>query len=140
MKKIKPWLALALVFLAGVVFGVVATRAVVRHMVRAALLHPETVRDRIERDLTRRLRLSEAQRPQVQAALRRAHERWQELRREFQPRFALILNDAQQEIAAVLTPEQREQFEKFREENRLLWPLPPAGPSGTLPQPSTSPP
>jgi uncharacterized membrane-anchored protein YhcB (DUF1043 family) len=121
MKRFKPWLVVALVFLAGVVFGVVATRVVVRQAVRAAILQPEKMRDRIERDLNRRLRLNEQQRSQVHAALVRAHERLQALRREFQPRFVEILDGTRSEILPALTPEQRERFEQFREENRRLW-------------------
>jgi len=121
MKKIKPWLVLALVFLAGVVFGVVATRVAVRHFVRVAISQPDRLRERIERDLTRQLKLNAQQRPQVHAALVRAHERLQALRAEFQPRFVEILNDARTEITAELTPKQRARFEKFREENRQLW-------------------
>lgn len=121
MKKLKPWLVLALVFLAGVVFGVVATRIAVRHFVRVVITHPDRLRERIERDLTRRLKLNDQQRPKVHAALVRAHERLQALRAEFQPRFAEILDAARTEISAELTPEQRARFEKFREENRRLW-------------------
>jgi len=121
MRRFKPWLVVTLVFLAGVVFGVVATRVVVRHVVRTAILHPEKMRDRIERDLTRHLKLTDQQRPQVHAALVRAHERLQALRWEFQPRFVEILDGTRSEILPALTPEQRERFEQFREENRRLW-------------------
>lgn len=121
MKKIKPWLVLALVFLAGAAFGVVATRVVVRQFVRVAISQPEKLRDRIERDLTRRLKLNDQQRPKVRAALVHAHERLQTLRAEFQPRFAEILDDTRGEISTVLTPEQRERFEEFRAEHRQLW-------------------
>ncbi len=121
MKRCKPWLVIALVFLAGVVFGVVATRVVVRHIVRTAIAQPQTVHDRIERDLNRRLKLTDEQRPKVHAALVQAHERLQALRQDFQPRFVLIITQAQQEVSAVLTPEQRERFEQFKQETRPFW-------------------
>ena len=45
--------------------------------------------------------------------------------------FALVLSNAQTRITAVLTPAQREKFEKFQEENRHFFPaatpLAPAG-------------
>ncbi|MCX8091904.1 MAG: hypothetical protein N3I86_13395 [Verrucomicrobiae bacterium] len=119
MKTLKPWLVLALVFLAGVAVGAVGTRLAVRHFVRTALAQPETLRDRIERDLMGRLALTEEQKPRVRAALKRAHERWQALRAEFQPRLREILDDAGDEITATLTPEQRERFEKFRAAHRI---------------------
>jgi len=121
MKRFRPWLVVALVFLAGAVFGVVATRIVVRHIVRTAILQPERMRERIERDLTRKLKLTEEQRPNVHATLIQAHERLQALRQEFQPRFVLIITQAQQEVSAVLAPEQRERFEKFKRETRPFW-------------------
>jgi len=121
MKRFRPWTVVALVFLAGVVFGVVATRIVVRRIVRTAILQPERMRERIERDLTRKLKLTEEQRPNVHATLIQAHERLQALRQEFQPRFVLIITQAQQEVSAVLTPEQRERFEKFKRETRPFW-------------------
>jgi len=121
MKRIKTWLAVALVFLAGVVFGVVATRVAVRHFVRTAISQPDRMRMRIERDLTRRLKLTDEQRPQVHAALVRAHQRLQGLRQEFQPRYLLILSDAQEEISSALTLEQRERFERFKKETRPFW-------------------
>jgi len=44
-----------------------------------------------------------------------------ELRTEFQPRFMVIMNRAQTEIAADLTPDQRLRFQRFQEENRPWW-------------------
>lgn len=120
MKKLKPWLALALVFLAGVVVGAVGTRLAVRHYVRTVLAQPETLRERIERELIRRLDLSEEQKPKVHAALIRAHERLKVLRGEFQPRLREILDAAAAEISATLTPEQRERFERFQAAHRIV--------------------
>jgi hypothetical protein len=122
MKKLKPWLVLALVFLAGATFGVVATRVAVRHFVQRVITRPEMLRERIEADLTRRLRLDSAQRAKMHASLVRAHERMKELRQDFQPRLEVILGDAREEISMVLKPDQREKFEKFREENHHLLP------------------
>lgn len=119
MKKLKPWLALVLVFVAGVVLGAVGTRLAVRHFVRTAIQQPERLRDRIERELIRRLELSEEQKPRVRAALVRAQERLHALRAEFQPRLREILDDAGAEISATLTEEQRERFERFRAAYRL---------------------
>jgi uncharacterized membrane-anchored protein YhcB (DUF1043 family) len=69
MKTLKLILLPSLVFLAGVVIGVVGTRAVVRRVVQQTLLHPEKVQADIERRMTRQLRLDNSQ----QAKL---HEIW----------------------------------------------------------------
>jgi len=119
MKTLKPWLVLALVFVAGVLVGAVGTRLAVRHFVRTAIAQPEMLRERLERELVRRLDLTDEQKPRVRAALTRAHERVQALRAEFQPRLREILDDAGAEISATLTPEQRERFERFRAAHRI---------------------
>jgi Spy/CpxP family protein refolding chaperone len=75
----------------------------------------------VEKRMTTRLRLDSAQRTKVHAALVNVEEDLKSLRAEFQPRFLSIMNRAQSDIAATLTPEQRQRFEKFKEENRHLW-------------------
>ncbi len=119
MKKLKPWLLLVLVFAAGVAVGAVSTRLAVRQFIRTAMAHPETLRQRIERELIRQLDLTAEQQPRVGAALARAQERMQALQVEFQPRLREILDDAAREISATLTPEQRERFEQFRARHRI---------------------
>jgi hypothetical protein len=121
MNKIKPWLLLALVFLAGFAGGIVATRGVVRHAVREAIRNPANIRRTIEARLTVKLRLDAAQRARVDAILQDTQGQLQGLRSEFQPRFGVILQHTKTEIAATLTPEQREKFEKLQSENRQWW-------------------
>ena len=120
MNKWKVWLLLALVFFAGFAGGMAVTRVQVRHFVRQAIANPEVVRVRIERDLNRNLRLNRKQREQVRQILADSHRQLQELRRDYQPRFGAITQSARQEIAAVLTPEQREKFEQYQRENRTI--------------------
>jgi hypothetical protein len=57
----------------------------------------------------------------ISACLTNAEGELKSLRLEFAPRFVAILTNAESEISGVLTPEQRERFKKFREENRQLW-------------------
>jgi uncharacterized protein YneF (UPF0154 family) len=120
MKRFKVWLLLTLVFLAGFAGGIVATRIAVRHFVRQAMTKPELVRNKVERDLIRKLRLDAGQREQVRQILRRSHQQIQELRREFQPQFADILQATRKDISAVLTPAQQQRFEQFQAENETV--------------------
>ncbi len=103
MKKLKPLLALALVFVAGMVVGVVGTRVVIRGFIRRAILHPELVRERIERDLVRRLKLDATQEMKVHEVLADSQKQLRDLRLEFQPQFIVIMSNSQERIAAVLT-------------------------------------
>lgn len=122
MKKLKPWLVLTLVFVAGLAVGVVTTRLAVRKFVLTAINQPDTLRDRLEQRLAHRLALTAAQRDTVHGALVQAQERIRALRTETQPQFTLILTDTRDSIAASLTPEQKEQFRRYREENQRLFP------------------
>ncbi len=129
MKRFKPWLVLMLVFAAGMVVGIVGTRIGVRLYLLRMLRNPVLVRERIERDLVKRLQLTPEQQPKVHQILVDSQGRIRDLRREFQPQFAAILKDAQDQIDAQLTPEQRLRFEKYRERNgRFLQQQQPAGP------------
>jgi uncharacterized membrane-anchored protein YhcB (DUF1043 family) len=121
MNKLKLWLVVALVFLAGFAAGVVTTRAVVRRMVSQAVLNPDRVRELIEKRITAKLGLDNEQQAKVHGVLAKASGELKDLRGDFQPRFRAIMSNAESEISAVLTPEQRERFKKFREENRHLW-------------------
>jgi len=121
MKTLKVVLVLALVFLAGAAGGVVATRVAIRHFVASAIANPDVVRNRIERQLARKLSLDRAQRIQTAAALKHAHERLKVLRAEFQPQFSNIIEDARSQINAVLTPEQQKLFEEFQAQNRRFF-------------------
>jgi len=120
MKTFKSILLVALVFIAGVVAGVVGTRIVVRHVVGEAISHPETVRPRIERNLALWLRLDADQRAKVHVILSDTHVQLESLRQEYRPKVILVLSNANDRITALLTPEQQVRFEKWKEKNRPL--------------------
>ena len=118
MKTLKLSLLVALVFLAGVAAGVVGTRTVVRRVVGEVISHPETVQPRIERTLALRLGLDGGQRAKVHAILSDTHEQLQGLRKEYRPKVILVLSNANDQVTALLTPEQRAQFEQWKDNNR----------------------
>ena len=121
MKTLKPWLVVLLVFIAGFTGGVVVTRGVVRQVVHNAVQDPDFMRMMIEKRMARRLRLDAAQRVKVGGILRDTQRELRELRGEFQPRFLNIVTQAQSEISATLTSEQKERFENLQAENRHWW-------------------
>ena len=120
MKNLKSILLLALVFFAGVVIGVVATRSVVRHVVREAILHPEKAQAVIERSLTRKLRLDNGQQVKLHQILSDAHGQLKDLRQQYRPQLTGIFSNANGQIIALLTPEQQARFEKLKLENHPL--------------------
>jgi hypothetical protein len=120
MKNLKSILLLALVFFAGMVIGVVVTRAVVRHIVNAAILHPEKVQTVMERKLTRNLRLDNQQQVKLHQILTDAHAQLQVLRQQYRPQLTGVFSNANEQINSMLTPEQQARFEKLKSENRPL--------------------
>ena len=118
--KWKSILLLALVFFAGVVLGVVGTRAVTRHFTQVAIAHPERVQMLIERALTRRLHLSTDQQSQLHDILTDTRGQMKTVREEFRPKVEAIFLDTDTKIDAILTPEQQTKYEKIKEADHPL--------------------
>jgi len=120
MKKLKPWLLLALVFLVGVMVGVVGTRFVVRRAVRQAMLHPARVELVLERRLTRRLQLDAGQQAQLEQILQAATRQLQTLRQQYHPAATGVYSNANAQFSAILNPEQQLKYERWKAENAPL--------------------
>jgi hypothetical protein len=139
MNKWKPILILVLIFGAGVTFGISGNRMMVRQVVRQTLTQPELVRDRMELNLARRLRLDPVQRRRLHQILTESQEQMQQVRRETQPRIQAITSNAQERVREVLTPEQQRQFEQLRADNRRLLPVGAPPPPMLPPRPRAQP-
>jgi len=126
MKTFRLLLLVGLVFLAGVVAGVVGTRIAVRHWVRSAIQRPQMVQALVERRLNRRLGLDANQQVQVHQILTATRGQLKGLRQEYRPQVIMIVSNADAQISVLLTPAQRERFEKMKRENRVF--LQPAEP------------
>ena len=123
MKTLRLLLLVGLVFLAGVVAGVVGTRIAIRHWVRSAMARPQMVQTAIERRLRWQLRLDANQQAQVHRILTEARGQLKDLRQEYRPQVILVVSNADAEITAVLTPAQQRHFERMKQENRAFLPL-----------------
>lgn len=73
--------------------------------------------DRFER-MSKRLNLSEEQQTQVQQIFGETRTQLEALRTETEPRFAEIRRQADERIQKVLTPEQWQQFQESRRDDR----------------------
>jgi hypothetical protein len=120
MKTFKLILLLSLVFFAGVVIGVVGTRAAIRRVVQQALLHPEKVQADIERRMTRQLRLDNSQQAKLHEILSGSHAQFDDLRGKYVPQVVSILNQANGQITAMLTPDQQARFEEMKRKNHPI--------------------
>lgn len=121
MKYLKSALLLLIVFVAGLAVGITGTRIAVRNFVRQAVINPDFLRQKSERDLTQKLKLDAAQQIKVREILSQTHSEIRHLRDEFLPRLGTVLDKNNADIAVVLSPEQRNKFELIRAENREFW-------------------
>lgn len=120
-KRFRLWFALVLVFLTGAVAGSVVTRAVTRKYIHQAVSDPNRVREAVARRLFSRLDMPPNQRQEVAAILKETQFELRTLRTNFLPAYIAVISNAEHRISERLNPEQREQFRKFRDENRQLW-------------------
>jgi hypothetical protein len=120
MKQIKPWIVIGLVFVAGIVVGVIATRLAVRKVLERVATNPDVLRERMERNLARELKLTAEQRPKIHEIVVRSRDEIQELRAEFQPRVSGILKRSEREIRDVLNDAQRQKFDLMLKRKPIL--------------------
>lgn len=126
-RRTPTWVRLLLmfvIFFSGMVVGAYSTGVLIRGKVMESIKTPETVPPRIAARLRRILDLSEEQTAQVTAILDRRRLEIQTIRREFQPRIEEQLNEAQSEIATILSEQQRTLWQQHFAEMRATW-LPP---------------
>ena len=127
VKTIKVIGVLVLIFIAGFSGGVVATRVIVRQMVRQARQHPEQtsslIRTNVERNFVRTLRLNPDQAKQVHEILKESRDRRRPIMEQYQPQLDAITIETRSNINAKLTREQQERFKEFLSENRQFLPL-----------------
>ena len=131
MKSWKPALALLLVFVAGMVVGVVGTRIIVRQVASQMMKDPkfaervtqrqsDMVARQMELQLVRRLNLEPMQRQRVREILSEMQGQLKLINQETQPRRAQAITNAEAQIDLVLNPDQKAAFEKLKEEYPTL--------------------
>ncbi len=113
MKALKVSLVLGLVFAAGIVVGAVGAKYAVQQVVEQAARRPEELRNRLEREFVRELKLTPEQRPKVHEIFVRRQEEIAAVRKDSQPRLAVILKRSERELRAVLDETQQEKFDRL---------------------------
>lgn len=117
MKRTTALLAVAVLFLVGVLVGVLGTHLFYLHEIRQPGGLASLGTRWLARSLDRRLDLTAEQRKQVDAILADTAREASGLRRQMTPRMLEIFERSRRRISAVLTPDQREKFERFRREH-----------------------
>jgi len=117
MKKWKAVVGVVLVFLLGALSGALFTRVCWHEFGGGRHVNP----DAIVRRLDRELKLDPAQKEEVRKIVAGVHAQMQAMKKENEPRVEALLDKAQDEVRAVLRPEQRERYEKFIANHKERW-------------------
>ncbi len=114
-------LYIALIFLAGAVFGFAATRFYSLKIAqggRRGHLSPQEYRTRLLQELTDDLSLNQDQRAKIEVIMDEIGERFHSVREAMEPEFAAIRSERAARVMAVLDEEQGVKYEQILEERR----------------------
>ncbi len=111
---------IALVFLAGAVFGFAATRFYSLKIAQATNrgLSPEEYRARLLQELTADLNLNQDQRGKIEVIVDEIGERFHSVRDAMEPEFAAIRSERAERVMAVLDEAQGGKYAQILEERR----------------------
>ncbi len=112
--RVKSWLLLSVIFIAGVVTGSALTYGLGPHFARPP--NPQQMKRLWMIQLVQRLNLTADQQAKIQPILAEAETRIQNLHREEVDGGARIIKETDNQIAAVLTPAQNAELQKMEEE------------------------
>lgn len=136
MSWLRHWkvvLALVALFAFGAATGTVITLKVVKRVIEGRT-NPERMSQSLLQEYQRRLRLTPEQADKIRPILQRTGREMWELRSEMAGRTFQVIRASHEEIAAELTPEQREEFARLNREMRERLRLQgPPGPKGLPP-------
>jgi len=117
--NVKPWLVLGIIFVAGIVTGVALTIGWGSHFMPPG--GGQGMKYHWMMDLTQRLKLTPDQQAKIQPIVTEATTQIQSLHREEVERGSQIFKTANDQISAVLTPEQKVELQKMESEREKLF-------------------
>jgi len=122
----------AALLLCGTIIGAGAMATVLWERFQHSVRDPKRMPERIVDSMREGLKLSDAQADRIEAILERHHDEFDAIRREMEPRIQAHMDQVNTEIQEVLTPQQREEWERRFVRERHRWSRPPGawGPHG----------
>ena len=114
LPSLKPWLVLAVIFLAGIVTGSALTMAWSSHFLKPP--GAQQMKNRWLAHLTERLKLSPDQQAKIEPLLTDADNQIQSFHHEEMEHMAQIMEKTNSQIAAILTPDQQVELQKMMKE------------------------
>jgi Spy/CpxP family protein refolding chaperone len=115
----KPWLVLAVIFIAGILTGSALTIALSSHFMKPPA--PRDMRQHWMTRLTDRLKLTPDQQAKIQPILADTVTKVQALHRDEVQRGSQIFKAANEQIAALLTPDQNVELQKMEAEREKMF-------------------
>lgn len=122
--KLKPWLLLVGIFIVGVVTGSALTIGLGPRFVHPQQLHlpePRDMNRHLMAYLTKRLNLTADQQTKIQPIMAEATTQLQSRHHEEMERDSQIFKAADDQISALLTPEQKVELQKMESEREKLF-------------------
>jgi Spy/CpxP family protein refolding chaperone len=120
MSRVLAIAAVVALFIAGIAVGALGTHLYYDHHFAGPGGGPQMLGHRFfMHRLHRQLALTPEQSRQVDRILDRTHQEAAGIREEMRPRVKALMDRAHHDIEAILTPEQREKFQRLLDDSRL---------------------
>lgn len=119
MKNSRAIFGVVLVFVLGILCGILATHLMYNYRIESILSgRAQTREESIVSRLDRKLDLDERQEGQIRTIIHDTHEEIKALRNQLRPQTETIIEKAQAKISIILTPEQRKKYERMIAERK----------------------
>jgi Spy/CpxP family protein refolding chaperone len=119
--KIKVIAGILVVFLLGVIIGALGAGIFIEHKIRQFGTSEHALSKFFMRRLTRELKLTDAQKPEVAKILDQTDQEIRELLQKSFAEFAAIMQHRNTQLKAILTPEQQKKLDELTEQMQQRW-------------------
>lgn len=114
MNSKKMWLALIIIFVSGIIIGLVSGLAIGRRRSFSGFSATGRFRNRIISNITHKLELDDEQHAQTEKIINAMAEQIRRYQTEQRPKIKAVIDKAMGDIAKLLTPEQLQEFTEMR--------------------------
>jgi hypothetical protein len=119
MNNRKAIAGVVVVFVLGILCGILATHLHYNYRIESIISgRGQSREEMIIKRLDRKLHLDEQQESQIRAIVHETHRELRALRNQFRPQTEAIIEQSQARISAILTPEQRKDYDQMIAEHK----------------------
>ena len=124
-KRWRSFLLGLLILICGMAIGTGGTVVVMKRIILNAIQHPEKVPERITDRMRGKLDLTDDQAAKVKEILTERQKKIRTLLRQIQPEVDKEFEDAREDVAAILKPDQAKKWRERFDRLRIWFPVPP---------------